>query len=282
MHPAVRAALLATLTVLTLGLRQAQTDPEQGRRVAAPSAQPRITTPKEQFGFDFGDDYQLANYKQIADYWRTLDAESDRMVAAGDRQDGRRPAAPDGDRHLAGEPQESARVQGHLAPAGARRRRRPTARRARWRRQGKAVVWIDGGLHATETLGAQQLAEMVYQMVSRDRRGDAAVPRRLHHPVRARQPGRQRSRRRLVHAQPGSGEAQRSPACRGSTRSTSATTTTATSSPRPSRRPRTSTACSTTSGCRRFSTTTTRAVRPARWCGRRRSAIPTTTTSIRC
>jgi len=35
-------------------------------------------------------------------------------------------------------------------------------------REGKAVVWIDGGLHASETLGAQQLAEMVYQMVSRD------------------------------------------------------------------------------------------------------------------
>src|SRR5690606_7965172 len=34
-------------------------------------------------------------------------------------------------------------------------------------REGKAVVWIDGGLHATETLGAQQLAEMVWRMVSR-------------------------------------------------------------------------------------------------------------------
>ncbi len=34
-------------------------------------------------------------------------------------------------------------------------------------KEGKAVVWIDGGLHATEMLGAQQLAEMVYQMVSR-------------------------------------------------------------------------------------------------------------------
>ena len=34
-------------------------------------------------------------------------------------------------------------------------------------REGKAVVWIDGGLHATETLGAQQLIESVYQMVSR-------------------------------------------------------------------------------------------------------------------
>ena len=33
-------------------------------------------------------------------------------------------------------------------------------------KEGKAVVWIDGGLHASETLGAQQLLEMVYQMVS--------------------------------------------------------------------------------------------------------------------
>ena len=29
------------------------------------------------------------------------------------------------------------------------------------------MVWIDGGLHATETLGAQQLVEHVWQMVSR-------------------------------------------------------------------------------------------------------------------
>ena len=65
MHHAVRAASLATLTVLAL---------------ATPSAQPRITTPKEQFGFALGDDYQLANYKQIAEYWRKLDAESDRMT----------------------------------------------------------------------------------------------------------------------------------------------------------------------------------------------------------
>ena len=31
---------------------------------------------------------------------------------------------------------------------------------------GKAVVWIDGGLHATEVLGAHQLMETVYQLVS--------------------------------------------------------------------------------------------------------------------
>jgi hypothetical protein len=33
--------------------------------------------------------------------------------------------------------------------------------------EGKAVVWIDGGLHATEVLGAQQIVELVYRLVSR-------------------------------------------------------------------------------------------------------------------
>ena len=33
-------------------------------------------------------------------------------------------------------------------------------------REGKAIVWIDGGLHATEVLGAQQLIETIYQLVT--------------------------------------------------------------------------------------------------------------------
>ena len=33
-------------------------------------------------------------------------------------------------------------------------------------REGKAVVWIDGGLHASEVLGSHQLLEHVWQMAS--------------------------------------------------------------------------------------------------------------------
>ena len=39
---------------------------------ATPAAAQHITTPKEEFGFNFGDDYVLANYKQISTYWRKL------------------------------------------------------------------------------------------------------------------------------------------------------------------------------------------------------------------
>src|SRR5215212_10826762 len=48
--------------------------------IAGPAAQKAVTTPKEQFGFTLGDDYQLANYKQISGYWRLLDTQSDRLV----------------------------------------------------------------------------------------------------------------------------------------------------------------------------------------------------------
>ena len=131
------------------------------------SAQGRITTPKEALGANFGDDYFLANYRQISDYWRLLDRESDRMEV---RELGRT---------AEGRPHLMAIV---TSPANHRRlaRYREIARRlalaeglgeAEARalaKEGKAVVWIDGGLHASETLGAQQLGEMVYQMVSRN------------------------------------------------------------------------------------------------------------------
>ena len=35
-------------------------------------------------------------------------------------------------------------------------------------KEGKAVVWIDGGLHATETVGIHQLIETAYQLLSRN------------------------------------------------------------------------------------------------------------------
>ena len=46
----------------------------------AVQAQTRITTPKQQFGFNIGDDYHLANYTQLTEYWRKLEGESPRMV----------------------------------------------------------------------------------------------------------------------------------------------------------------------------------------------------------
>jgi hypothetical protein len=49
-----------------------------------------VTSPKSAFGFDFGDDYQLATYTQLAEYRRRLDRA---LSAWSCTQSGRRPRA---------------------------------------------------------------------------------------------------------------------------------------------------------------------------------------------
>ena len=76
-------------------------------------------------------------------------------------------------------------------------------------REGKAVVWIDGGLHATETVGSQQLMEMVYQMVSRNDPETLRLLQRRHPAVRAGQSRRPGTGGQLVHAREGRDAAAR-------------------------------------------------------------------------
>src|ERR1041385_5401279 len=58
---------------------------------AQKSAAPKLTSPKEQFGHDVGDDYFLVNYTQYVEYLKKLDQQSDRMtvVEIGKTEEGR-------------------------------------------------------------------------------------------------------------------------------------------------------------------------------------------------
>jgi Zinc carboxypeptidase len=135
--------------------------------VLAVQAQTKITTPREQFGFNIGDDYVLANYTQYVDYLKKLDRESDRLTVEeiGKSSEGRPMylaiiTSPENHKKLARYKEISQRLahaEG-LTPAQARA----------LAEEGKAVVWIDGGLHATEVLGSQQLIENIYQLVTRN------------------------------------------------------------------------------------------------------------------
>ncbi|MCJ7613136.1 MAG: M14 family metallopeptidase, partial [Candidatus Aminicenantes bacterium] len=126
-----------------------------------------VTSPKQQFGFDIGDDYCLVNYRQLAAYWQKLDAESDRLKVF----DIGRTAE---DRTMLLAVITSPRNHSRLARYKAISRRLGLAEgltEAEARRlaaEGRSVVWIDGGLHATEILGSQQLIELVWQMTSRN------------------------------------------------------------------------------------------------------------------
>ncbi|MCH6548184.1 MAG: peptidase, partial [Gemmatimonadetes bacterium] len=134
--------------------------------MASPIRAQRITTPQEQFGFNIGDDYHLATYTQLQAYWAKLAQESPRMVLEeiGRTAEGRPQlmaiiTSPENHANLGRYQEISRRLA--LAEGVSEEEARGLAR------EGKAVVWIDGGLHATEVLGAHQLMEWVYQMVSR-------------------------------------------------------------------------------------------------------------------
>lgn len=134
---------------------------------AATSNQTAVTSPKAALGFSLGDDYLLANYTQLSGYWRTLDRESDRVtvVEYGTTSEGRPMlmaivTSPDNQRNLARYKEIARRLA--LAESLTDDQARNLAA------EGKAVVWIDAGLHATEVANTQALTEMVYEMASRN------------------------------------------------------------------------------------------------------------------
>jgi hypothetical protein len=146
-----------TLAALTLVLSIAASAQQVG---------PKVTTPEQFFGHQIGADYVLPNYTKFTEFFRKLDADSDRMIvqSIGKTAEGRDQlmgiiTSPDNHKNLAKYKDIAKRLA--LAEGLTDDQARQLAR------DGKAVVWIDGGLHATEVLGAQQLMETVHQLVSR-------------------------------------------------------------------------------------------------------------------
>ena len=151
-------ALVLVALVLALASTRAGTQPQGASRV---------TTPAQAFGADIGDDYFLATYAQLEAYWKKLDQESNRMslVDIGRTEEGRTQwmsviTAPENAATL----ERYREISQRLARAEGLTDEQARALAA----EGKAVVWIDGGLHASEVLGAQQLIQMVYELVSRN------------------------------------------------------------------------------------------------------------------
>src|SRR5262245_28232277 len=120
---------------------------------AAPQAQKtagttsaKLTPPKEQFGFDIGADYRLVNYTQYVEYLRKLDQQSDRMtvVEIGKTEEGRPEltaiiTSPENHKRLAQIKENNRKLA--LADGVTDDQARQLAK------DGRTVVWIDGGLH---------------------------------------------------------------------------------------------------------------------------------------
>jgi hypothetical protein len=127
---------------------------------------PNIPTPKDHFGFNIGDNYMLANYTQTEAYFRKLAAASDRvkLVVIGKTEEGRDQimlivSSPANIKNL----DRYQSISQQLAHAEGLTPEQAHALAA----EGKTVVWIDGGLHATEVVATHQLIETAYQLISR-------------------------------------------------------------------------------------------------------------------
>ena len=123
----------------------------------------QVTTPERQFGHVVGADYHLVNYTGLQAYWEKLARESDRMVldTIGFTEEGRPQlmaivTSPENHQNLSRYKDIAGRMA--LADGISEEEARQLSQ------EGKAVVWLDGGLHATEVVGAQQLLELTYRL----------------------------------------------------------------------------------------------------------------------
>jgi hypothetical protein len=121
--------------------------------VVSLGAQARIPEPADVFGFQPGADYKLASHEQIVEHFKKLDASSDRIAVEefGRSSEGRPMIL--AVISIEANPRNRARYQDIARRLADARGVSETEARV-LAKEGKAIVWIDGGLHATEVAGA--------------------------------------------------------------------------------------------------------------------------------
>ena len=126
----------------------------------------QVPSPKSHFGFSIGDNYHLATFTQTEAYFQKVAKASPRvkLQSIGKTEEGRNQymlivSSPKNIKNLAKYKSISQRL--------ARAENLTESEAKALAKEGKAVVWIDGGLHATETVGIHQLVESIYQFTTR-------------------------------------------------------------------------------------------------------------------
>ena len=142
--------------------------------LATAGAAQAIPSPESVLGFRPGTDFELATYEESIDYFQRLDAASDRitLVRTGLTSEGR-----DWFIALISSPENLAAVERYrdvadrLAhPAGL-----SDEEAHQLARDGRPIVDISGGLHASEVAGAQHTIVLAHELVSSDEPRIAAI-----------------------------------------------------------------------------------------------------------
>ncbi|GAB3491831.1 M14 family metallopeptidase [Spirosoma knui] len=126
----------------------------------------QVPKPADVFGFEPGADYKLANYKMLMDYYQKLDKASNRvqMVTIG--------------KSVLGKPLLLLMVSSEANMKQLDRWRTVSEQLSRAKidetqarslaASGKAIVWIDAGMHASEVASAQMMPELAYRMATEE------------------------------------------------------------------------------------------------------------------
>ncbi|MXO66408.1 M14 family metallopeptidase [Altericroceibacterium endophyticum] len=126
-----------------------------------------ITAPADAFPQEPGSDYFLADYTRYEAYLKKLEKQSDRMklVNIGKTAEGR-----DQWMAIVSSPENLARLDEYrdIASRLARAKDLSEEEAAALAAKGKAVVWIDAGLHATETVTTQSQIHVIYRLLSQN------------------------------------------------------------------------------------------------------------------
>ena len=143
--------------------------------IACPKmATAQLTAPDKFLGFKPGADYKLASYVQAAGYFDHLASQTGRMRVfdMGPTPMGKRMryAVISAEENI----KDMDRYKEIAAKLSLARGVRP-AEAERLAADGKAIVWIDGGLHATECAPAQHLIQLAYDLVA----GEDETTRRI-------------------------------------------------------------------------------------------------------
>ena len=126
----------------------------------------QIPTPETVIGFRMGEDYKIADYTQIVDYLTTLDSASERvqMQQIGTSVLGK----PLYVLFISSEENLQQLDRWKTISSQLARARVTDEEAQQLAQEGKAIVWIDGGIHSTEKAATQFPPELAYRVATEE------------------------------------------------------------------------------------------------------------------
>lgn len=126
----------------------------------------QLPKPSETFGFEPGADYKMASYQQMMAYYAKLDAATDRvqMIDIGKSVRGRAIKLI----FISSEENMKSLDKWKDISAKLSRATIPVDEARKLSKEGKAIIWFDGGMHASEKAHAQMTPELVWRIASEE------------------------------------------------------------------------------------------------------------------